>query len=37
MLFAFHTNKKQYLDTIHKQKKKELRLRMLNDDFNMIK
>ena len=27
-LYAFHTNKKQYLDTLHKQKKEEMYIRM---------
>ena len=35
-LFAFHTNKKQYLDTLHIQKKKEMRGRMHNNDFDML-
>ena len=34
-LFAFHTNKEQYLDTLHKQKKKEMHIRMHNNDFDV--
>ena len=34
--FAFHTNEKQHLDTLHKQKKKEMHLRMHNNDFDML-
>ena len=33
-LFAFH---KQYLDTLHVQKKKEMNLRMHNYDFDMLR
>ena len=35
-LFAFHTNKKQYLDTFHKQKKKVMQIRMHNNDFDIL-
>ena len=35
-LFAFHTNRKQYLDTLHKQKKKEMHIRMHNNDFDIL-
>ena len=35
-LFAFHTNKKQYLDTLHKEKKKEMHIRMRNNDFDIL-
>ena len=35
-LFAFHTNKKQYLDTFHIQKKKEMHRRMHNSDFDIL-
>ena len=35
-LFAFRTNKKQYLDTLHIQKKKEMHRRMHNNDFDIL-
>ena len=35
-LFAFHTNKKQYLVTIHVQKKREMHRRMQNNDFDIL-
>ena len=35
-LFAFHTNKKQYLGPQHKVKKKEKHIRMHNNDFDML-
>ena len=36
-LIAFHTNKKQYLDTLHIQKKKEMHRRMHNSDFDILR
>ena len=35
-LFAFHTSKKQYFDTLHKQMKKGMHLRMQNNDFDIL-
>ena len=36
-LFAFHTNKKQYLDTLHIiQKKREMHRRVHNNDFDIL-
>ena len=35
-LFAFHKNKKQYLDALHKQKKKEMHFLMHNNDFDIL-
>ena len=35
-LFAFHANKKQYLDTFHKQKKNVIHIWMHNDDFGIL-
>ena len=34
-LFAFHTNEKQYSDTLHKQKKKEMHHFMHKYDFEV--
>ena len=34
--FAFHTNKKQYLDTLHIQKKTEMRRRKDNNSFYIL-
>ena len=36
-LFAFHANKKYYLDTLHKQKKNEMHLRMHYNDFDIFR
>ena len=35
-LFAFHTNKRQYFDTLHIQKKKEMHRWMHNNDFDIL-
>ena len=33
---CFHTNKKQYLDILHKQKNKEMHLQMHNNDSDIL-
>ena len=35
-LFAFHTNKKQYLDTLHVQNLKEIHHRVHNNEFDIL-